>query len=56
MQLQKYKVSENIITYGDQGTHYYILSKGTVKVIVYHPGTDPKDSELTHILNILKNI
>jgi len=35
MKPQKFKKGELIIKYGDQGTLYYILSKGNVKVMVY---------------------
>jgi CRP-like cAMP-binding protein len=37
---------EAIIKYGDVGKDYFILSKGSVKVIVYNKGTDPNDPEL----------
>ena len=46
MRPQKFKQDDIIIRYGDEGTTYYLLSKGTVKVIVYEKGTDPKDPEL----------
>ena len=46
MQHSKYKKDDVIIRYGDEGTHYFILSKGTVKAIIYKPGTDAKDPDL----------
>ena len=30
MKIEHYVRKKRIITYGDQGTHYFILSKGTV--------------------------
>ncbi len=35
MQLKSYKRKEQIIRYGDTGQLYYILSKGSVQIIVY---------------------
>lgn len=46
MKPEKFNTGETIIKYGDQGSTYYILSKGSVKVIVYHKGTDPSDPDL----------
>ena len=46
MQPKHYKQGDQIIKYGDVGQHYYILSQGSVKVIVYQPKTDPNDPEL----------
>ena len=43
MRPEKYDPGKEIIRYGDEGNAYYILSKGTVKVIVYKKGTDPDD-------------
>ena len=43
MKPQKFLKGENVIKYGDAGKDYFILSKGSVKVIVYHKGTDPND-------------
>ena len=47
MKLEKYTQGQAIITYGGSGTHYYILSKGNVQVVIYHPGTDCKDPDLS---------
>jgi len=48
---EKYKKSDVIIRYGDEGTHYFILSKGTVSAKVYKPGTDSKAADLEdHIM------
>ena len=35
MKTQKFVKNEEIIKYGDVGLIYYILSKGSVKVILY---------------------
>jgi len=43
MQPQKYTPGQKIIKYGDEGTTYYILSKGSVKVILYKDGTPASD-------------
>ena len=37
---------EILIKYGDQGKDYFILSKGSVRVILYEPGTKPDDPDL----------
>ena len=39
-------MGDKIITYGDAGRDYFILSKGKVKVIVYQPRTEANDPEL----------
>ena len=46
MQYETFKKSEPIIKYGDFGDKYYILAKGSVKVVVYEQGTDPNDKNL----------
>lgn len=46
MKPQKYLKKEILIKYGDQGKEYFILSKGSVRVILYKPGTSPDDPEL----------
>jgi len=46
MKQEIYKRNENIIKYGDIGTHYFLMVKGKVKVTVYRPGTDPADRNL----------
>ena len=43
MKQQTFKEGEKIITYGDEGSTYYILSKGTIKVLVYEDDTKPND-------------
>ena len=43
MRPQKYAQGEKIITYGGEGTCYYVLSKGSVKVILYQDGTPAND-------------
>jgi CRP-like cAMP-binding protein len=42
----EYQTGSNIITYGDDGKEYFILSSGSVKVIVYKPKTDVNDPDL----------
>ena len=42
----KYLKKEIIIKYGDIGSTYFILSKGSVKVTVYQPGTPAKSPDL----------
>lgn len=46
MKIEKFLKKDKIITFGDEGLTYYILSKGNVKVSVYKPGTDPKNPDL----------
>lgn len=46
MKPQKFLKNEKIIKYGDVGSIYYILSKGSVRVILYEDGTNPNDSDL----------
>ena len=41
MKPQTFLKNELIIKYGDVGKEYFIMSKGSVKVIVYKKGTDP---------------
>lgn len=54
MKIQTYKRKERIITYGDSGTHYFILSKGSVQVIVYKPGTNPNDPDIDNKKILIK--
>lgn len=42
----KFLKKEIIIKYGDIGSTYYILSKGSVKVTVYQPGTQSNSIDL----------
>ena len=46
MKPQKFLKKEKIISYGDLGKEYFVLAKGNVRVVVYQPGTDPKDPDL----------
>ena len=46
MQYETFRKSDTIIKYGDQGDKYYLLAKGSVKVVVYEQGTDPNDKML----------
>lgn len=43
-----------IIKYGDVGKEYFIMSKGSVKVIVYQKGTDPNDPDLKNKIQFSK--
>lgn len=40
MRILKFNPNDKLITYGDEGRDYFILSKGRVRVIVYKPKTD----------------
>mmetsp|Transcript_6207 Transcript_6207/g.10080 ORF Transcript_6207/g.10080 Transcript_6207/m.10080 type:complete len:121 (-) Transcript_6207:594-956(-) len=46
MQPRNFKKGQDIITYGDVGSEYFILARGNVRVFVYQNGVDPKDPEL----------
>lgn len=46
MQYETFSKGETIIKYGDPGDKYYLLAKGSVKVVVYEQGTDPHDKML----------
>ena len=46
MQYETFSKNETIIRYGDIGDKYYILARGSVKVVVYEDGTDPNDRNL----------
>lgn len=46
MQQEKFNKKDLIIKYGDIGYKYYILEKGTAKVIIYEKGTDPNDPNI----------
>ena len=46
MKPQKFLKKEKVISYGDIGKEYFVLAKGNVRVVVYQPGTDPKDPDL----------
>ena len=56
MRPEKYDPGKEIIRYGDEGNAYYILSKGTVKVIVYKKGTDPYDPQLAEKVQFQKEL
>jgi|TARA_B110000305_G_C19290653_1_gene564019 CRP-like cAMP-binding protein len=45
---------EILIKYGDQGKDYFILSKGSVRVILYEPGTKPDDPDLDKKKTLVK--
>ena len=46
MKVQQFLKKEVIIRYGDEGSTYFILSKGSVKVSVYAKGTPADDPDL----------
>lgn len=54
MKPQIFFKNELIIKYGDVGKEYFILSKGSVKVIVYEKGTDPNDPDLKNKVQFSK--
>lgn len=56
MMPEQYAPGSEIIRYGDSGTHYYILAKGQVKVIVYQPGTAANDKELENKVLLTKTM
>ena len=56
MKPEKYVQGQYIITYGTIGTHYYILSKGRVQVVLYQPNTDAKDPDLASKITIRKEL
>ena len=54
MKPMSFKPGECIIKYGDPGTTYYILSKGSVQVTVYKAATDPLADDLKSHINFSK--
>lgn len=56
MRVQTVSKGVNIITYGDEGKEYYILSKGSVKVIVYQSKTDKNDPNLESKISFTKDM
>lgn len=46
MRPRKYKKGDDIIKYGEKGEEYFVMAKGTVRVLVYEKNADPKDPEL----------
>lgn len=56
MKIESVAKGKNIITYGEEGKEYYILSKGTVKVIVYQPKTDKNDPDLESKISFTKDM
>jgi CRP-like cAMP-binding protein len=43
---RRFSAGENIIRFGDIGTEYFVLAKGSVRVTVYKPGTSPSDPQI----------
>lgn len=56
MKIENFEPNQKIITYGDQGRDYFILSQGKVKVIVYQPKTDPNDPNLDDKIMFTKEL
>jgi cAMP-dependent protein kinase regulator len=56
MKIVEYKVGDKIITYGDAGRDYYILSEGKVGVKVYQPKTEPTDQDLDSKIMFTKEL
>lgn len=54
MKPQKFLKKEILIKYGDQGKEYFILSKGSVRVILYQAGATPDDPDLDKKKNMVK--
>lgn len=50
------KSGELIIKYGEVGREYYILNSGTVKVLVYKPGTKKDDPKLEEKIERTKDL
>lgn len=43
---RKFVAGEKIIRFGDMGSEYFVLAKGSVRVTVYKPGTAPFDAKI----------
>jgi CRP-like cAMP-binding protein len=56
MMPQKFAPGEKIIKYGDEGSTYYILSKGTVKVILYQEDAKATDPDLDDKVKLTKTM
>ena len=56
MSKQRFKDGDHIIRYGDQGKSYYVLTKGTVKVVVYNDGVSPFDPALSTKIKFTKQM
>ena len=54
MKKEIYSPGQTIIKYGDEGTHFFILHKGSAKVVVYEPQTDPNDPQLHNKIKFTK--
>lgn len=54
MKPEYFKKGENIIGYGEEGSKYYILADGNVKVIVYQKGTAYDDPDLDSKISFTK--
>lgn len=55
-QKRKYKENSNLISYGENGSEYFLLSKGRLEVLVYEKGTNPKDTNIKNKITKRKQI
>jgi cAMP-dependent protein kinase regulator len=53
---KKFAAGESIIRYGDIGSEYFVLTKGSVKVTVYQPGTNPFDANISEKVSFQKEL
>ena len=53
---RKFNAGENIIRYGDMGNEYFVLGKGSVRVTVYQPGTNPFDPKIQTKISFQKDL
>mmetsp|Transcript_1080 Transcript_1080/g.1990 ORF Transcript_1080/g.1990 Transcript_1080/m.1990 type:complete len:174 (+) Transcript_1080:1216-1737(+) len=54
MKPRDFTKGKDIITYGDFGEEYFVMSQGTVRVFVYKAGADPKDPKLDEQIQFQK--
>lgn len=53
---RKFVGGENIIRFGDIGSEYFVLAKGSVRVTVYKPNTNPFDPKLSDHIAFQKDL
>lgn len=53
---RKFGAGEAIIRYGDIGSEYFVLAKGSVRVTVYKPGTNPFDPYIAEKIAFQKDL
>ena len=54
--MEMFKKGAPIIKFGDDGEKYYLLTRGTVKCILYKPETDPNDPNLEDKIMLTKDL